>query len=162
MDNLKDVYLDQLKDLHSANAQALEATRKMAAAASSDGLRRALEAGVKGIEDGNRHLEQILSGHGNEAAGEICKGMEGLVREARTHALKEDFSVDAARDAVIITQYQRMAHYAIAGYGSAAAFARQLGLNDDARTLGGMLDAAYSGDRTMTGLAEGGINEAAS
>jgi ferritin-like metal-binding protein YciE len=83
------------------------------------------------------------------------------VREARTHALEEEFGSDAARDAMIITQYQRMAHYAIAGYGCAAAFAAQLGLTDEARTLKEMLDAAYSGDRTMTEIAETQINPAA-
>lgn len=162
MDNLKDVYLDQLKDLHSANKQAREATSQLAEAATSDALRRALKAGVTGIEDGNRHLEKILAAHGKEASGEHCKGMEGLVREARAHALKEEFSVDSARDAVIVTQYQRMAHYAIAGYGCAAAFAKQLGLSDEGATLHEMLKAAYSGDKTMTELAQNGINEAAS
>lgn len=161
MDNLKDVYIDQLKDLHSANKQAREATRQLAEAASSDALRSALEAGVDGIEDGNIKLEKMLAKKGEGASGEHCKGMEGLVREARAHALKEDFSNDSARDAVIVTQYQRMAHYAIAGYGCAAAFAKQLGLNDEAATLHEMLKAAYSGDKTMTELAEGGINEAA-
>lgn len=161
MNSLNDVYLDQLKDLHSANKQAREATQKLAEAASHDGLRRALEAGVNGIEDGNGKLEKLLSKHGKDASGEHCKGMEGLVREARAHALKEEFSDDATRDAVIVTQYQRMAHYAIAGYGCAVAFARQLGFEDDAATLHEMLEAAYSGDKTMTELAESGINEAA-
>ncbi|MCC5969122.1 MAG: ferritin-like domain-containing protein [Pararhodobacter sp.] len=161
MDNLKDVYLDQLKDLHSANKQARDATQKLAEAASNTALRHALEAGVAGIEDGSGKLEKLLAKHGKDAGGEHCKGMEGLVREARAHALKEDFSHDSARDAVIVTQYQRMAHYAIAGYGCAAAFAKQLGLKEEAATLAEMLKAAYSGDKTMTELAESGINEAA-
>ncbi|WP_333829241.1 DUF892 family protein [Pararhodobacter sp.] len=161
MDTLKDVYLDQLKDLHSANTQAREATRALAKAASDDGLRKALEAGVDGIEDGCGKLEKMLAAHGKDAKGEHCKGMEGLVREARAHALKEDFGADAVRDAVIITQYQRMAHYAIAGYGCAAAFASQLGLEDESATLHKMLDAAYSGDESMTELAKSGINAAA-
>ncbi len=161
MNTLKDIYLDQLMDLYSANKQAKEATRQMAEAATNDGLRNALKAGVDGIEDGNRHLEKMITGHGKEASGEHCKGMEGLVREARAHAIKEDFTDDALRDAVIVTQYQRMAHYAIAGYGCVAAFAKQLGLDDEAKTLKGMLEAAYSGDNTMTDLAENQINQAA-
>lgn len=161
MDNLKDVYLDQLKDLYSADKQAEAVTRELAKAAGSDKLREALERGVQGIQDGRAKLEKILGSHGADASGEHCKGMEGLVREARTHALEADFGSKAARDAMIITQYQRMAHYAIAGYGCAAAFAGQLGLTDEASTLKEMLDAAYSGDRTMTELAETQINEAA-
>ena len=87
--------------------------------------------------------------------------MEGLVNEARAHALKEDFSSDAVRDAVIITQYQRMAHYAIAGYGCLEAFAKRLDLKDDAQKLQKCLDATYHGDKTMTQIATGGINKAA-
>lgn len=161
MNNLKDVYLDQLKDLHSANKQARDATRELSQAAGNDDLRHALEAGVSGIEDGNAKLEKLLATHGKDAGGEHCKGMEGLVREARAHALKEVFSDDSTRDAVIVTQYQRMAHYAIAGYGCAAAFAKQLGFRDEAATLHDMLKAAYSGDKSMTELAESGINKAA-
>lgn len=161
MNSLKDIYLDQLMDLYSANKQAKEATRQLADAASNGALRDALKAGVDGIEDGNKHLEKMISGHGKNPNDEHCKGMEGLVREARAHAVKEDFKDGALRDAVIVTQYQRMAHYAIAGYGCVAAFAKQLGLDDQAKTLKNMLDAAYSGDHTMTDLAENQINQAA-
>lgn len=161
MNSLKDVYLDQLMDLYSANKQAKEATRQLADAASNDALRDALTAGVEGIADGNKKLEKLISSHDKDPNGEHCKGMEGLVREARAHAVKEDFSDGALRDAVIVTQYQRMAHYAIAGYGCVAAFAKQLGLDEEAKTLKGMLDTAYSGDRTMTDLAENQIHKAA-
>ncbi|SDX08536.1 DUF892 family protein [Roseicitreum antarcticum] len=161
MNNLKEVYLDQLKDLHSANKQSRDSVRQLSEAASSDGLRRALDAGAAGIADGMSKLETLLAAHDTPSTGTHCKGMEGLVREARAHALKEEFTEGALRDAVIVTQYQRMAHYAIAGYGCAAAFATQLGLTDQAATLKGMLDSAYSGDHTMTELAESGINAAA-
>ncbi|KPP83254.1 MAG: Protein yciF [Oceanicaulis sp. HLUCCA04] len=161
MDNLKDIYLDQLQDLWSANQQARGIVRELAGAAASDTLRRALERGVEGIEDGRESLKSLIEKHGKDPRGEHCKGMEGLVKEARAHALKEDFSAGAVRDAVIITQYQRMAHYAIAGYGCARSFARQLGLDDDAQQLNAMLDAAYSGDKTMTEIAGQKVNERA-
>lgn len=161
MDSLKDVYIDQLQDLYSANTQALKATRELAQAAGSDRLRRALERGVEGIEDGAGKLVEIIKAHDANPNDEHCKGMQGLVREARAHAIREDFGSDAARDAMIISQYQRMAHYAIAGYGCVASYAKQLGLRDEAKTLAGMLEAAHSGDRTMTEIAEADINEAA-
>ena len=161
MDSLKDVYIDQLQDLYSANKQAVTATRDLAKAAVSDSLQRALERGVEGIEDGCDKIETLLRNHDEDTGGTHCKGMEGLVREAQAHALKEQFKVDAVRDAVIISQYQRMVHYAIAGYGCAAAFATQLDLVEDAKTLKEMLDAAYSGDRTMSGIAEQKVNESA-
>ena len=106
-------------------------------------------------------LKDLLEQSDEKVKKEHCKGMECLVNEARAHALKEDFSSDAVRDAVIITQYQRMAHYAIAGYGCALSFAKQLGLTDEAQTLHDMLEAAYSGDKTMTEIARQKVNKRA-
>ncbi|WP_187431366.1 Protein YciF [Roseobacter fucihabitans] len=159
IDTLEDLYLEQLKDIYSANKQAHDVTKAMAEAATDKGLADALMAGAKGIETGNHALEVIAKGHDESPSGEHCKGMEGLVKEARAHALDESFGEDAVRDAMIVTQYQRLVHYAIAGYGCLAAFADRLELDNDAEKLKKCLDASYDGDRTMTDLATGGINQ---
>ena len=161
MNDLKDIYLGQLQDLYSANKRSAEVTDKMAEKASDGELKKALERGVAGIRDGMEKVAAILREHDKDPAGEHCKGMEGLVTEARAHALEEDFGDDDARDAMIITQYQRMAHYAIAGYGCCAAFAGRLDLGEQKSTLKECLDACYDGDREMTELATSGINAAA-
>ncbi|MEM9638916.1 MAG: DUF892 family protein [Pseudomonadota bacterium] len=161
IDTLEDLYIEQLKDLHSANSQALEITKEMAKTASDSGLADALNAGADGIRRGNDAIKKIAEGHDESPTGEHCKGMEGLVKEARAHALDETFGEDATRDAMIITQYQRLVHYAIAGYGCLAAFANRLELDSDVTALKECLDASYEGDRTMTALATGGINKQA-
>ena len=162
IDTLEDLYLEQIKDIYSANKQALDVTKDMAKAAHDTGLSNALQAGASGIQDGINEIEKISAGHEEEPAGDHCKGMEGLVKEARAHALEETFGENATRDAMIITQYQRLTHYAIAGYGCLAAFADRLELDDDLLALKKCLDASYEGDRTMTELATGGINKDAS
>lgn len=159
--NLKDIYLDQLQDVHSADTQAAKVTRELADAAHDNDLKKALQAGVDGIQEGLKTLTEILSGHDTKPGEEFCKGMEGLVKEARAHGIEEDITDSDARDAMIISQYQRMAHYAIAGYGCLVAFAKRLDLKDDAHKLQKCLDATYHGDAHMTKLAEGGINKAA-
>ena len=161
IDTLEDLYLEQIKDIYSANKQALEVTQDMEKAAHDTGLSNALQAGARGIQEGINAIEQISAGHDEEPNGEHCKGMEGLVKEARAHALEETFGEDATRDAMIITQYQRLTHYAIAGYGCLAAFADRLELDYDLVALKKCLDASYEGDRTMTELATGGINRSA-
>lgn len=161
IDTLEDLYLEQLKDIYSANKQALDVTREMAKAASDTDLTDALQAGAEGIQDGITAIENISKGHDESPSGEHCKGMEGLVQEARAHAIEETFGEDATKDAMIITQYQRLTHYAIAGYGCLAAFADRLELDEDLTTLKSCLDASYDGDRTMTELATGGINKSA-
>jgi ferritin-like metal-binding protein YciE len=161
MNSLKDVYHDQLQDIWSANKQSLEAVTEMGRAATDEALSKALIAGANGISEGMEKVAEICNQHDISPDGEHCKGMEGLVKEARAHVLNADFGSDDARDAMIITQYQRMVHYALAGYGCLVAFANRLDQDEDGATLQECLDNTYDGDRTMTDLAKGGINKAA-
>jgi ferritin-like metal-binding protein YciE len=158
MDDLKDLYIDQMQDIYSACEQSRDITVELEKAATHEDLKSALHAGHRGIEAGMNMLSEILEGHGKSPGGEHCKGMQGLVAEARSHALEETFGDDAVRDAMIITQYQRMAHYAIAGYGCLKAFAHRLDLKDEASKFDEHLGNTISGDETMTSLALGGIN----
>ena len=144
--DLKDVYQHMLQDQYSANKQALDMTTKLGRAAESKAVSEALIAGTNGIDPTGAH----------------CKGMEGLVNEARAHAIDEEFGDSDTRDAMIIAQYQRLVHYAIAGYGTLAAYANRLGLDGDAAVLKKCLDETYDGDRRMTDIAtDGGVNAAA-
>ena len=161
LNSLKDVYIDQLQDIWSACSQSRDVTQSLAKAAKNDDLKKALEAGAKGITDGMNAVQKLAEQHGFDPEGEHCKGMEGLVNEARSHALEEEFGDDDVRDAMIITQYQRMAHYAIAGWGCCKAFATRLGLEEDARLLDECLGNTYDGDEHMTEIATGEVNPAA-
>lgn len=158
---LKDLYIDQLQDLYSANRQALQATRELKDAASSDQLQSALAAGAEGIEEGMAQIKSLIENHDANPRGEHCRGMEGLVAEARAHGVEADFTDEDVRDASIIAQYQRMTHYGISGYGTAAAFARRLGLEEDAGVLTQCLENTRGGDRKMTAIASGEVNPAA-
>lgn len=158
---LKDLYIDQLQDLYSANRQALKVTRELKDAASSDQLRKALDAGCDGIERGTEQIKTLIQNHDANPRGEHCKGMEGLVAEARAHGVEADFSDEDVRDASIIAQYQRMSHYGISGYGTVCAFAKRLGLEDDAGVLHECLENTRGGDKHMTQIAAGEVNPAA-
>ena len=159
MNNLKDVYTDQLKDLYSACKQSLEATNALGRAAEDKELSEALIDGSNGIAKGMDVLKTICAKHDLDPDGEHCHGMEGLVKEAQKHVLEEDFGDSDTRDAMIITQYQRMVHYALAGYGCVVAFANRLGEDEDGAQLQEQLDHTYDGDRRMTEIAtKGGVN----
>lgn len=158
---LKDLYIDQLKDLYSANRQALQVTRELREAAASDHLRTALGAGADGIAQGMDHLKRLIENHSANPRGEHCRGMEGLVAEARAHGIEADFSDEDVRDASIIAQYQRMTHYGISGYGTVRAFAARLGLEDEASVLKQCLEDTRGGDKKMTAIASGEVNQAA-
>lgn len=158
---LKDLYIDQLQDLYSANRQALMATQELREAAHSGQLRSALAAGVEGIEQGMEQIKSLIEKHNANPRGEHCRGMEGLVAEARAHGVEADFAEEDVRDASIIAQYQRMTHYGISGYGTVAAFARRLGLEQDAGVLSQCLEDTRGGDKKMTAIASGEVNPAA-
>ncbi|RJL00123.1 DUF892 family protein [Paracoccus siganidrum] len=159
--DLKDLYLDQLKDLYSACKQAMPVVTEMGRHARSRELAEALIAGNQGIARGIEVLAELCERHDTDPTGELCKGMEGLALEARRHAVEADFVDEDAQDAAIIAQYQRMVHYAIAGYGCLRSFASRLDFADDAAALQECLDHTWSGDRHMTAIAEGSVNEAA-
>ena len=163
INDLTDLYKESIKDLYSADDQSIAVTKKLADAAHSQELKDALHASVKGTQKGMEAMSKIASNHGFEPTGKHCKGMEGLVKEAEAHGIKATYGDPDAQDAMIIAQYQRMAHYAIAGYGTAQAFAKRIGAKDDVKILEQCLDATYEGDKRFTDMATGksGINAAA-
>jgi ferritin-like metal-binding protein YciE len=161
INTLKDLYIDQLQDIYSANRQALKVTQELKQAAHSQDLREALGAGVDGIEQGMAQVKELIQKHDADPRGEHCKGMEGLVAEARAHGIEAEIADEDVRDASIIAQYQRMTHYGISGYGTACAFANRLGLEEDAGVLEACLDNTRDGDEHMTAIASGEVNPAA-
>lgn len=153
MSGLKSLYIDELKDLWSANDQMEDVVGKLAEAASDTKLSDRLSKAKAGISQHTGLLKDLLSEAGGEVEKEHCKGMEGLVAEARKHALDSDLK-GAALDVSIIAQYQRMCHYGLAGFGTVKAFAEALGKDAAARKLDAALDDIYDSDGFMTELAE--------
>ena len=153
MTTLKDLYIEELQDLWSANDQMSEVVSAMADKASDSKLADRLSSAKDGIDKHTRLLKSLLEDTDAEVKKEHCKGMEGLVKEARKHALDSDMS-GAALDVAIIAQYQRLCHYGIAGFGTTKAFAEALGKDEAAGELDQALDNIYESDEFMSELAE--------
>lgn len=158
---LRDLYIDQLQDIHSADSQSRAVTVKLAEAADNPHLDSALHAGVEGIERGMEAVASILARHDMAPRDGHCEAMAGLVREAQHHAIDSDIADAGVRDAMIIAQYQRMTHYAIAVYGSLVAFAQRLGYEDDAATLEACLSRTRDGDKHLSEIATRDVNRQA-
>lgn len=135
INDLRDLYIHELKDLYSANSQSLEIHNKLCDACSNDEACSKMKRVIDGINDGISAVKSICERHSVSPDGEKCKGMGGLVTEAKAHALDADIDDDIVRDASIVSQSNRMEHYALAGYKSCLSYARALGLDDDAKTL---------------------------
>ncbi len=156
--NLSDLYVDELKDLWSANDQMARALKKMAPAASHPKLKDMIETSQMGISGHTDLLKALIANQGEKVSKEHCKGMEGLVTEALKHTIEEGPEKGPVLDAVIIAQYQRMTHYGITGFGTVAAFSKALKLQDDNKQLRAAVKDMYVADELMTQLAEAAVN----
>jgi ferritin-like metal-binding protein YciE len=152
--SLKDVYADEIKDLWSANDQMTKVVKVMAGKVQDAKLKKALENSIVGISEHANTLKSLLSDADEDVKKEHCKGMEGLVSEANKHITQEAPESGELLDAVIVAQYQRMSHYGLAGFGTAAAYARALGLTDHADKLDEIVADIYKGDEYASQLAE--------
>ena len=151
--SLRDLYVEEMRDLWSANDQMQRLMKNMSKKASDKKLKDLLEKSVAGIGKHTEALKSVLEAQGGKAGKDHCKGMEGLVEEAKKHALDADLEGEL-RDLAIIAQYQRMSHYGLAGFGTAAAYASALGLKDDAAKLKAIVSDIYKADEYTSQLAD--------
>lgn len=157
--NLSDLYIDELKDLWSANDQMARALKKIAPRATNPKLKQMLEASQKGIADHTDLLKALIANQGEKVSKEHCKGMEGLVSEAVKHTIEIAPDKGPVLDAAIIAQYQRMTHYGITGFGTVAAFSKALKFQNDNKQLKAAVKDMYTADELMTELAEAAVNK---
>lgn len=155
--NLLDCYTEELADLWPANDQMTKVVPDLADAAHDKRLTDCLNAAADGIQEHSHTLKSLLEECG-ESNKEHCKGMEGLVKEARKHALEANIEDADVRNVLIVAQYQRMCHYGLAGFGTAKAFAEALGKKDHAFKLDAITSEIYDADENMTDLADRSIN----
>jgi ferritin-like metal-binding protein YciE len=157
LDSLQKLYVEQLKDLYSAETQLVDALPKMAKAASSSELRQAFQEHLAQTKEHVNRLEQIFKDLGYKPTGQKCKGMAGLIEEGE-EMIEEDDADDDVRDAGLIAAAQRVEHYEISGYGTVRTYARMLNREEDANILQQTLDEESETDEKLTMLAENSIN----
>ncbi len=151
-DSLKELYIDELRDLYNAETQLVKALPKMAKAAANDQLREAFENHLRETTEHVSRLEQIFEQLGEKASGKKCMGMEGLVKEG-AETMKEDYD-DTVKDAAIIGAAQRVEHYEMAGYGTVRAFAELLGEKEHVSLLEQTLEEEKAADQKLSELAD--------
>lgn len=159
LDSLQKLLVHELKDLHSAETQILEALPKMEQAATDKGLKQAFADHHKQTTQHVNRLEKIFKAMEFEPGGHKCKAMAGLLAEGE-ELLKADIS-PRVLDAALVAAAQRVEHYEMAGYGTARTYAEKLGNYDAANLLQETLDEEGTTNRNLTRLAERSINFAA-
>jgi ferritin-like metal-binding protein YciE len=156
LDSLQKLYVEELKDLYSAENQILKALPKMVKAATSPELQSAFQLHLEQTKGQVQRLEQIFETLGKSPKGKTCKAMEGLVAEGEE--LMGQKSEPEVLDAGLIAAAQRVEHYEIAGYGTVRTYAQLLGDQTAASLLQQTLDEEGETDKKLSQLAESLIN----
>ena len=159
LESLKDLYLEQLRDLYSAETQLVEALPKMAEAASLPELQKGFKDHLRQTEGHVKRLETVFKGLGEDPEGQTCAGMKGLIKEG-TEMIKTKGEPDVI-DAGLIAAAQRVEHYEIAGYGTVCTYAEMLGHADHHKLLGTTLEEEKETDLKLTKLAVTKVNTSA-
>ncbi len=156
LESLRDLYVEELKDLYSAEQQLVKALPKMSKAASSPQLKKAFDKHLRVTEKQVQRLERIFSDLDESPRGKKCVGMEGLIKEGQ-ELIKEKPEPEVL-DAGLISKAQHVEHYEIAGYGAVRTYAQLLGEQKHADLLQQTLDEEGEADKSLTQLAESSIN----
>src|SRR5690348_4306545 len=169
---LRELLQHEIDDLYSAEEQIIEALPKMVEASSSPQLKSALKNHLIVTRKQKGRLDEIrklLESEPQADKGILekifgsntkCKGTEGLIKEAE-HIMKQTDEDASVRDAALIAAAQKIEHYEISGYGTARAFAMQLGLSKVEQLLSETLNEEHDADNELNGLALFGVNEEA-
>jgi ferritin-like metal-binding protein YciE len=150
---LKELYIDELKDIYSAETQLVKALPKLADAATSEDLSEGFKEHLEQTKGHVQRLEQIFRELGEKPTGKKCKGMEGLIAEGKEMMDDGDLEGELL-DAGLISAAQRVEHYEIAAYGTVRTYAEILGQNEAAQLLEQTLNEEKETDQKLTELAE--------
>ena len=156
LETLNDLYVEQLRDLFSAENQLLDALEEMADNATHSELKEAFEEHLSETETHVQRLEKIFARLGEDPEGEDCEAMEGLIEEAEE--LLEKDADDDVLDAGMIAAAQRVEHYEIAAYGTVATYAEMLGENADVELLRETLSEEKEADGKLNKIAKQIVN----
>src|SRR5260221_4034917 len=159
LETLKDLYINELKDLYSVEKQLIRALAKMAKAAKNQQLASGFQEHLEQTKEHAARIEKILSEHKQSTRGFKCRGMDGLIAEG-AEMIEEEADTEV-KDAGSISAAQRIEHYEIAGYGSARTYADMLGDKEGATLLQRTLSEEEQTDQKLTPLAKSSINVAA-
>ena len=154
----QDFFVGELKDIYSAEKQAIRAYPKLAKAVSSPQLKEALQAHLEETKGQVERLDQVFEILDKRASGKTCEAMKGMVEE--TAEALEEIEKGPILDAALIACGQRIEHYEIAAYGTVLALAKAMGHEDVAQLLSQTLEEEKATDQKLTQVSESVNKEA--
>jgi ferritin-like metal-binding protein YciE len=152
VDTIEKLFVEELKDIYSAETQITKALPKMVKAATSDELRAAFEHHLRETEGQIERLDQIFQTLDVSPKGKTCEGMKGVLTEGE-EMLKTADKGDV-RDAALISAAQRVEHYEMAAYGTVRTYAEKLGKKQFVGLLEETLQEEKAADKKLTEISQ--------
>ena len=156
----EELFVEELKDIYSAEKQAVKAYPRLTKAVQSEELKEAMQEHLEQTKGQVERLERIFEILDKRSSGKTCEGMKGLVQEAQS--LVEEIENGPVLDAAIIGALQRVEHYEIAAYGTVATLAQAMGQEEVKELLGETLEEEKETDERLTQVAQAVNSEALS
>ncbi len=156
---LRNLFVDELRDIYDAENQLVKALPKMAEHAHSEELKHAFREHLEQTKNHVKRVEEIFSQINEKKESKTCDAMKGLVHEGEQ--MMKSFSKSPALDAALISAAQKVEHYEIASYGSLRTFAEKLKIDGVADKLQSTLNEEGQANTLLTRLATQGINDQA-
>jgi len=156
MDNLRDLFLDELADLYHAEKQLVKALPQLIKAASAPELKEAFESHLEETEEQVSRLEEIFELFGKQPKAKKCPGMEGIIEEGKK--IIEEGAESSVLDAALIAAAQKAEHYEIASYGTLATWAKLLEEEEALDLLKETIEEEKAADEKLTEIAESLVN----
>jgi ferritin-like metal-binding protein YciE len=150
---MEELFVDELKDLYSAEKQITKSLPKLAKAATSPELKTAFETHLKETLGQIERLDRVFKILGKSPRGKVCNGMKGVLEEG-AEVLEETEKGSPVRDAALISAAQRVEHYEMAGYGCVREYATLLGQNEIAKLLDETLAEEKAADSKLGKVAK--------
>jgi ferritin-like metal-binding protein YciE len=154
--SLRDLFIEELRDMYDGEKQLTRALPKMAKAAESEELQTAIETHLEETENQITRLEQVFKSLGEAARGKKCDGIQGIVDEGKK--AMEELDEGPLLDAALIAGAQKVEHYEIASYGTLAYFADLLNESKAKSLLGETLEEEKAADEKLTTIATSRVN----
>jgi ferritin-like metal-binding protein YciE len=152
VDSIEKLFVEELKDLYSAENQITKALPKMVRAATSKDLKKALENHLRETEGQIQRLEKICGILGTSPRGKSCEGMKGVLSEGSS--MLHEVADGDVRDAALISAAQRVEHYEMAAYGTVRTYAELLGRPEVAQLLEETLNEEKAADQKLTSISQ--------
>jgi ferritin-like metal-binding protein YciE len=149
---LRELFVDELRDLYDAENRLVKTLPKLAKAANREDLRSGFETHLEQTKEHVERLKEIIESLDEKPTGKKCPGMIGIIQEGE-ELMGEEFE-GSVMDAALISAAQRAEHYEIAAYGCVHAWAKELGEDEAAELLEKTLNEEKETDAKLTEIAE--------